>query len=209
MRAGCTFFPHHDARMTSGRPSRTASGSTMRSLASAAVRRCGKIGVPPAISTSSSTQRMPEISGSSHSSKNTRGRTGNRAAAARIASRPASSSSASASARACEADEPAQHADHLQDLGDAPLIERHDRVAAPHELGGDVGLQIREREDRDPARALRSCRTARSGTPTPAASAAPPAAAPCSRTRRRRDRRRPSRYSVSVVSSVRQTMRWG
>ena len=40
----------------------------------------GKIGAPPAIATSSSTHRMPEIRGSSHSSKNTRGRRGNRAA---------------------------------------------------------------------------------------------------------------------------------
>ena len=45
------------------------------------------------------------------------------------------------------ADDAAEHADHLQDLGDAALVEREDRVAALHELGRDVGLQIRERED--------------------------------------------------------------
>ena len=147
MRSGRTFLPHHDARITSGASARTASGVTMRSLASEAPRNCGNTGVPPATSTSSSTQRMPEINGSSHSSKNTRGRWANRAAETRMASSPPSSSSASASARAARPTMPPRIADHLQDLGDAPLIERHDGIAATNQLGRERRLQIGERED--------------------------------------------------------------
>ena len=45
------------------------------------------------------------------------------------------------------ADDAGEHADHLQDLGDAALVEGEDRVAALDEVVGDVGLQIGERED--------------------------------------------------------------
>ena len=83
-----TFLPHHDARITPARLPRRRPARRCGPWPSAAPRRCGNTGVPPAISTSSSTQRMPEISGSSHSSKNTRGRRRSRAADARIASRP-------------------------------------------------------------------------------------------------------------------------
>ena len=92
---------------------------------------------PPAISTSSSTQRIPEISGSSHSSKNTRGR-------ARKAATPRSrmrfeirlrAASASCFGLALAADQAAEHPDHLQDLGDGALVERHHRDAAADQLG--------------------------------------------------------------------------
>jgi hypothetical protein len=69
MRSGTTFLPHHDARITSGAASRTASGAMMRSLAACWSRSFGNASSPPAISISSDTQPMPEISGSSHSSK--------------------------------------------------------------------------------------------------------------------------------------------
>src|SRR5258708_12762680 len=69
MVAFLTFLPHHDAKITSGSRRATSSGSTMRSLAKPALASSGKRGAPPAISTSSSTQPMPEIIGSSHSSK--------------------------------------------------------------------------------------------------------------------------------------------
>ena len=45
------------------------------------------------------------------------------------------------------ADETADDEDHLQDLGDAALVEQHHRVAALSKVGGDVALQVRERED--------------------------------------------------------------
>ena len=39
-------------------------------------------------------------------------------------------------------DDRAHHANHLKNLGDAPLIEGDDGVAAPNELGGNIRLQI-------------------------------------------------------------------
>ena len=45
------------------------------------------------------------------------------------------------------ADNAGEDADHLQDLGDAALVEGEHRIAALDEVVGDVGLQIRERED--------------------------------------------------------------
>ena len=45
-----------------------------------------------------------------------------------------------------DADNAAQHADHLQDLLDAALVEGEDRVAALDQIVGDLRLQIRERE---------------------------------------------------------------
>src|SRR5215510_6952364 len=68
-----TLTPHHEATMISGSREMTADGSTILSLPDFAKRSSGKIGSPPAISMSSSTQRMPLISGSFHSSKRTRG----------------------------------------------------------------------------------------------------------------------------------------
>ena len=79
--------------MMSGARRTTSSGSAMmRFLPSGSRASSGKQSSPPAMPISSDTQRMPEICGSSHSSKYTRGRRGNRAAArARIASSPRSS----------------------------------------------------------------------------------------------------------------------
>src|SRR5262249_17824536 len=45
------------------------------------------------------------------------------------------------------ADQAAEHADHLQDFGDAALVEGHHRVAAADQLADDVRLQIGEGED--------------------------------------------------------------
>jgi hypothetical protein len=47
----------------------TASVVTLRSLAAASPARSAKMSMPPAIPISSETQPMPEIIGSSHSSK--------------------------------------------------------------------------------------------------------------------------------------------
>src|SRR5882672_11350827 len=44
------------------------------------------------------------------------------------------------------ANEPADHADHLQDLGYAALVEGYDRMAATNQLACEVGLKIGERE---------------------------------------------------------------
>ena len=55
-----TFFPHHDAKITSGSRRATSVGSTMRSRASAGVRRAPETAERRRrSSTSSSTQRMP------------------------------------------------------------------------------------------------------------------------------------------------------
>ena len=92
---------------------------------------------------SSSTHLMPEMSGLSHSSKNTRGR-GRAVAAARTASMSALQTARQRVCAVGAADDPAEDADHLQDLGNAPLIEDDHRITAANELGGDVGLQIRK-----------------------------------------------------------------
>ena len=133
--------------MTSGARAITCSLVTMRSFARPASASSGKIGSPPAISTSSSVQRMPLINGSYHSSKKTFGRRGSAAARSRMSSRSRSSCVGERVALLRHADDAGEHADHLQDLGDAALIEGEDRVAALDEVVGDVGLQIGERED--------------------------------------------------------------
>ena len=124
--------PRRDRRSDLSRaPHRPAPGKSARR------RRC---------STSSSTQRMPEISGSSHSSKKTRGRFGRRAASRRMRSRSVARRSASASASRLTPDEAAEHPDHLQDLGDRALVERDDREAAPYQFRREIRLQIGERQ---------------------------------------------------------------
>src|SRR5204863_3415853 len=45
------------------------------------------------------------------------------------------------------ADETADHADHLQDLGNTALVEGHDRMSATDQLAREVRLKIGERED--------------------------------------------------------------
>ena len=99
-------LPHHDATITSGSFRTTSSARTIRCFARDCRRSSGKIGRPPAISTSSSTQQIPEIRGSSHSSKNTRGRRGSAPASVRISSRPRSNCSTSASARSAQPTRP-------------------------------------------------------------------------------------------------------
>ena len=87
------------------------------------------------------------MSGLSHSSKNTRGRRARAAAFVADVVEAALERVRELRGAIAAADERADHPDHLQDLGDAALVERHDHVAAPDELGGDVRLQIRERQD--------------------------------------------------------------
>ena len=148
---------------------------------------------------------MPEISGSSHSSKNTRGRPASRGMR-RMSSSPPPAIGERLGALGA-AHERADHADHLKDLGDAALVERHDGIAAANQLGGDVGLQIGERQDQvgferldlveprvDERRYLRLAD-------------APPAAAPCSPRCRRRDRLRRASRGALFVPSVRQSTR--
>jgi hypothetical protein len=133
------FFPHHDAKTTSGSRRATSAGSTMRSHARPAPASSGKIGAPPAISTSSSTHRMPEISGSSHSSKKTRSRRGT--PPPRRGCDQIRLSRRRAAPPHPAANEAPEHPDHLEDLRDAALVERHDRDAALHEPA-EIGLQI-------------------------------------------------------------------
>ncbi|OQB98219.1 MAG: hypothetical protein BWX79_03363 [Alphaproteobacteria bacterium ADurb.Bin100] len=74
----------------SGQRRTISDGSAMmRFLPSGSLASSAKQSSPPAMPTSSDTQRMALIGGSSHSSKYTRGRRGSREAAASIACRPA------------------------------------------------------------------------------------------------------------------------
>ena len=130
------------------------------------------------------------MSGSSHSSKNTRGRRGNRAARSRIVVQPALEIVGERLRGALPSNQRADGPDHAQDLVDAALIERHNGIAATNELCRDVRLQIGECQNEvrlqrvdfveprvDERRDLRLA-------------AAPPAAAPCSRRCRPPDRLR-------------------
>jgi hypothetical protein len=92
---------------------------------------------PPAISTSSETHPIPEINGSSHSSKNTLGRFGNRAARLRTSAKRVSGVSTSPFARI---DHRAQHPNHIEDPGDASLIEGMDVEPTANEIGDDIRL---------------------------------------------------------------------
>ena len=106
---------------------------------------------------------MPEISGSSHSSKKTRGRRGSaRPARERVETALELVGERLALVRA--ADDAAEDADHLQDLGDAALVEGEHRIAALDQLAGDVGLQIRERQDQIGLQRLDLVDSARAGT---------------------------------------------
>ena len=77
---------------------------------------------PPASSISSLTQPMPEISGSFHSSKYTRGLRGKLAALARMTSSPAWSSVVSAARAGVH--QCAERLDHAQDAGNVALVEQ-------------------------------------------------------------------------------------
>src|SRR5205085_2295579 len=67
--AGTNFLPHHEPTMMSGAAAITSSADTMRSFAFLFAARAGKTSMPPAASINSDTHWMPEIIGSSHSSK--------------------------------------------------------------------------------------------------------------------------------------------
>ncbi len=146
MREGTTFFPHQDARITSGAAASTASGVTMRSLAAACRARSGNTSSPPAMPTSSETQQpMPEISGSSHSLAVDPG--------ARLALRappdvgePRLVTGGQRLRPVTGIDQGAHGADHREDAGYVPLVEQVDRNARAGEVGGDVRLQVGEGE---------------------------------------------------------------
>ena len=96
---------------------------------------------------SSDTQRMPLISGSSHSSKYTRGRRVSRGGPrAHLRPAPPRARRASAARPRLAADHAAERADHAQDLRDAALVEHVHLEAGADQLGGDVGLQVGEAE---------------------------------------------------------------
>src|SRR5712691_2692310 len=67
--AGTNFLPHQEPTMMSGAAAISSAGDTMRSLAFLRRDSSGNASMPPATSINSATQRMPEIIGSSHSSK--------------------------------------------------------------------------------------------------------------------------------------------
>ena len=67
--AGTNFLPHQEPTMMSGAAAITSRGDTMRSLAFFCAASAGNTSTPPAVSISSDTHLMPEIIGSSHSSK--------------------------------------------------------------------------------------------------------------------------------------------
>src|SRR5262249_60382673 len=71
--AGTNSLRHQEPTMMSGAAAIRSSPDTMRSLAFLRFDSAGNTSMPPAISTSSATQPMPEIIGSSHSSKYTPG----------------------------------------------------------------------------------------------------------------------------------------
>lgn len=145
MRAGTTFFPHQEARITSGAAATTASGATMRSFAAAWAASSGKTSSPQATRTSSNTQPMPEIKGSSHSSKYTRGR--GRPRARRHPRQPILVAAGQGVGPPARADQGADRADHGEDAGNVAVVEGVQGDAGPDEVGHDVRLQIEEGED--------------------------------------------------------------
>ena len=86
--------------MSGSRRTISAPSAMMRSLPSGSRASSAKQSSPPAIVSSSETQRMALMCGSSHSSKNTLGRRGNLRAAASISCSRARMSSSSTSPRA-------------------------------------------------------------------------------------------------------------
>ena len=68
-RTGTNFLPHHEPTMMSGAAAMTSYADTMRSRALLRSARFANTSTPPAAATSSDTQPMPAIIGSSHSSK--------------------------------------------------------------------------------------------------------------------------------------------
>jgi len=103
--------------------------------------------MPPAISTSSETYPIPEISGSSHSSKNTLGRFGNRSAP--LGLRPNAFRAFLRAAEPVRSHRPSRPpSNHIEDPGDASLIEGMDIEPTADEIRGNAGLEIGERQDK-------------------------------------------------------------
>jgi hypothetical protein len=86
------------------------------------------------------------MSGSSHSSKNTRPRCERRGRRADFFE-AGLELVGERFGFALTSHESAEHPDHLQDLGDAALVERDDIQAAADELRGQIGLEVGEGED--------------------------------------------------------------
>ncbi len=125
----------------------TRSAVTMRSLASEASRSSGKTGVAardldqlldPADAADQRIVPLLEIHG--RPPREARGRFADRVEATLELSDQRGG-------LLRHADDAAEHADHLQDLGDGALVEGEHRIAAFHQLGRDVGLQVREGEN--------------------------------------------------------------
>src|SRR5215472_1707392 len=140
--SGRNFLPHHEPMIRSGSRAITSSTATTRSLAAPRSARSAKMSMPPAISTSSETHPIPEISGSSHSSKNTRGRLGRAFARAWISARRISPPGP-----LIRIDDGADRPDHAEDPRDAALVEGVDVEPAADQIGGDVGLEVGEGQD--------------------------------------------------------------
>ena len=90
---------------------------------------------------------MPEINGSSHSSKNTCGRGCNRLA---CLANPFEALLEFGDERAplrFAADDAREHPNHLEDVGDRSLVEGEHRLPALDQLRGDVCLEIGKRKN--------------------------------------------------------------
>src|SRR5262247_3049390 len=135
MAARSTGLPHHEARMISGSRRITSAGSTTRSVADGLSRSSEKMSRPPASSMISETQRTPAMSGSCHSSKYTRGRSGHTLENSRTCR---------ISCLAIEAEETTHHDDDVEHIIQRARIGAEDREAGSDQLGTDLGLEVRE-----------------------------------------------------------------
>jgi hypothetical protein len=139
------FFPHHDANTTCGSRRTTSAGSTIRSFARPACVSSGKIGrrrqsrpAPPP-SDARDQRIVPFLEEHAQPHRQARRRL---ADAVQIRGEAIGQ----LLGLALTADQAAEHRDHLKDLGHRALVEDDDVEAAAHELGDQVGLQIRERQ---------------------------------------------------------------
>ena len=104
--------------------------------------------MPPAISTSSETHPISEISGSSHSSKNTFWPLRQPLGAASCFGQTGFERSDELPSPFARIDHRTQSPNHIEDPGDAPLIEGMDLESTANEIRRNVGLEIGERQDK-------------------------------------------------------------
>src|SRR5438094_2536241 len=208
MAAAAPGFPHHDARMISGSRAATSAAVTMRSDAERRSRNSANTSRPPATSIRSETQPMPAMSGSIHSSKYTRGRSGHTDVYSCIC---VSSSRMSATASRAAASQPSAppiikmaartsssrrwlvHSTSMPAPISSPTISRCRSEKASTRSGWRARILSVRKVVKPPTRArsrTASGRRAVPGTPTTRSPA-------------------PSMNAISAVSAVRQTMRWG